>query len=71
MERPICLAHLPHEKQDEPDERASPPVIHPAPRLAPTEETRRWAALLQQHFEADPFACPTYHGAMRIVACTT
>jgi hypothetical protein len=43
----------------------------PAPRLAPTEASRRWAALLQQRFAVDPFACPTCHGAMRIVACIT
>ena len=29
---------------------AVPPAIAPAPRLAPTEATRRWAALLQQIF---------------------
>jgi hypothetical protein len=45
----------------------APPVILPAPRLAPTEATRRWAALLQQIFAIDPLACPTGHGAMRIV----
>ena len=48
-----------------------PPAIVPAPRLAPTEASRRWAALLQQIFEVDPLACPTCHGAMRIVACIT
>jgi hypothetical protein len=48
-----------------------PPAIVPAPRLAPTEATRRWAALLQQLFEVDPLACPTCHGAMRIVAFIT
>jgi len=48
-----------------------PPAIAPAPRLAPTEATRRWAALLQQIFEVDPLACPTCHGAMRIVAFIT
>ena len=37
----------------------------------PTEATRRWAALLQQIFEVDPLACPTCHGAMRIVAFIT
>jgi hypothetical protein len=42
-----------------------------APRLAPTEATRRWAALLQQIFEVDPLACPTCHGTMRIVAFIT
>jgi len=48
-----------------------PPVIVPAPQLAPTEASRRWAALLQQIFEVDPLACPSCHGAMRIVACIT
>jgi len=40
-------------------------------RLAPTEGTRRWAALLQQIFEVDPLACPTCHGVMRLVTCIT
>jgi len=48
-----------------------PPAIVPAPRLAPSEATRRWAALLQQIFEVDPLACPTCHGTMRVVACIT
>jgi hypothetical protein len=48
-----------------------PPAIAPAPRLAPTEATRRWAALLQQIFEVDPLACPTCRGAMRVVAFMT
>ena len=48
-----------------------PPAIVPAPRLAPTEATRRWAALLQQIYEVDPLACPTCHGAMRVVAFIT
>ena len=51
--------------------KAAPPALVPAPRLAPTEATRRWAALLQQIFEVDPLACPTCQGAMRIVACIT
>jgi len=46
-----------------------PPAIVPAPRLAPTEASRRWAALLQQIFEVDPLACTTCQGAMRLVAC--
>ena len=29
------------------------------------------AALLQQLFEVDPLACPTCHGAMRLVAFIT
>jgi len=48
-----------------------PPAIVPAPRLAPSEASRRWATLLQQIFEVDPLACPTCHGVMRIVACIT
>jgi hypothetical protein len=48
-----------------------PPAIVPAPRLAPTEATRRWAALLQQIVEVDPLACPTCHGPMRVVAFIT
>ena len=42
-----------------------PPAIVPAPPLAPTEASRRWATLLQQIFEVDPLACPTCRGAMR------
>ena len=42
-----------------------------APRLAATEATRRWAALLQQIFEVDPLTCPICHGAMRVVAFIT
>jgi hypothetical protein len=49
----------------------APPAIVAAPRLAPTEASRRWATLLQQIFEVDPLACPTCHGAMRIVAFIT
>ena len=48
-----------------------PPAIFPAPRLAPTAASRRWAALLQQIVEVDPLACPTCQGAMRIVAVIT
>lgn len=55
----------------EPAAADGPPAIVPAPRLAPTEASRRWAALLQQIFEVDPLACPSCHGAMRIVACIT
>jgi len=50
---------------------AVPPAIVPAPRLAPTEASRRWAAVLQQIFEVDPLACPTCRGPMRIIACIT
>lgn len=49
----------------------APPVILPAPRLAPPEAARRWAALLQQIFEMDPLACPTCGGPMRVVSCIT
>jgi len=48
-----------------------PPAIVSAPRLAPSEASRRWAALLQQIVEVDPLACPSCHGAMRIVAFIT
>jgi len=50
---------------------AVPPTIVPTPRLAPSEATRRWAALLQQIFEVDPLACPGCHGVMRLVAFIT
>jgi hypothetical protein len=58
-------------RQAEPAAADTPPLIVPATRLAPSEATRRWAALLQQMFEVDPLACPTCHGAMRIVASIT
>jgi len=58
-------------RQAEPAAADTPPLIVPAPRLAPTEATRRWAALLQQIFEVDPLACPTCHGPMRVVAFIT
>jgi len=48
-----------------------PSAIVPARPLAPTEASRRWATLLQQMFEVDSLACPTCHGAMRIVAFIT
>ncbi len=48
-----------------------PSAIVPARPLAPTEASRRWATLLQQIFEVDSLACPTCHGAMRIVAFIT
>ncbi len=51
---------------------ANPPTpIVTTPRLAPTEASRRWAALLRQIFEVDPLRCPTCQGAMRIVAVIT
>jgi len=50
-------------------ETSVPMVV--VPRLAPTEATRRWAALLRQIVEVDPLACPHCAGPMRIVACIT
>ena len=47
------------------------PAIVFAPRLSPTEATRREAALLQQIFEVDPLPCTTSRGPMRIIACIT
>ena len=58
-------------RQVEPAAAAAPLAIVPAPRLAPTEASRRWAALLRQLFEVDPLRCPTCQGLMRIVACIT
>ena len=48
-----------------------PHAIVPAPRLAPPEDSRLWAALLRQILEVDPLACPACHGVMRIVAFIT
>jgi hypothetical protein len=42
-----------------------------APALAPTEATRRWAALLRQIFEVDPLVCPRCGASMRIIAFIT
>ena len=58
-------------RQAEPAALEAPPVIIPAPRLAPTEASRRWATLLQQMFEVNPLVCPTCHGPMRVVAFIT
>jgi len=57
--------------KEEPVAAGAPLAIMHAPRLAPTEATRQWAALLQQLFEVDPLACPTCHGVMRIVTFIT
>ena len=38
----------------EPAAAGGPPPMVSASGLAPTEATRRWAALLQQIFEVDP-----------------
>ena len=64
-------ANRPRGMRGKAESAAVPPAIVPAPRLAPTEASRRWAALLQQIFEVDPLACPACHGAMRIVAFIT
>ena len=58
-------------REAEPVGADAPPPIVTAPRLAPAEATRRWAALLRQIFEVDPLVCPRCAGAMRIVACIT
>jgi len=58
-------------RQAKPAAADAPVPIVTAPRLAPTDASRRWAALLQQIFEVDPLACPTCHGTMRIVAFIT
>jgi len=51
------------------DPMVADPMV--ALRLAPTEGSRRWAAMLQQIVEVDPLKCPTCHGVMRLVACIT
>jgi hypothetical protein len=58
-------------RQAEPAAADAPPLIIAAPRLAPTEAARRWAALPQQIFEVDPPACPICRGPMRFVAFIT
>lgn len=58
-------------RQAEPAPAEAPPAIAPAPTLAPTEASRRWAALLQQIYEVDPLACPSCHAVMRIIALIT
>ena len=58
-------------QQAEPAAADGPPAIVAAPRLAPTEASRRWAALLHQSFEVDPLACPRCRGPMRIIAFIT
>jgi len=57
--------------QAEPVAAAAAPPIVPAPRLAPTEATRPWAALLPQIVEVDPLVCPTCRGSLRIISCFT
>ena len=53
-----------------------PPAMVPAPRLAPTEASRRWAKALRRRSSSrssrsDPLACPSCHGPMRVVALLT
>ncbi len=55
----------------EPAAADGPPAIVPAPRLAPTEASRRGAVLLPQRFEVALLAWPTCHGATRLVAVIT
>jgi len=51
---------------------ADPPMpIVTAPRLASTEATRRWAAVLRQRVEVDPLVGPRCASPMRLVACIT
>ena len=50
-------------RQAEPAAAETPPLIVPAPRLEPTDSTRRWATLLQQIFEVDPLDPPPAHRA--------
>ena len=54
-----CYANRPRgmRRRAEPAAAGAPSAIVPAPRLAPPEASRRWAALLQQIFEVDPLAC--------------
>ena len=58
-------------RQAEPAAADAPVPMVVAPKLAPTEATRRWAALLRQIYEVDPLMCPRCAGPMRIVACIT
>jgi len=66
-----CYANRPRGIRGQAESAALPPALVPAPRRAPTDASRRWASLLQQNFEADPLACPTCHGPLRVVACIT
>jgi len=58
-------------RQAKPVVADAPVPIVTAPRLAPSDASRRWAALLRQSFEVDPLACPRCAGPMRIVAFIT
>jgi len=58
-------------RRAEPAPAEAPPAIAPAPRLVPTEASRRWAALLQHINEVHPLACPSCHAVMRIIAFIT
>ena len=65
---PTALAHA---GKAAPPATDGPPAIVSAPRLAPTEAARRWAARLQQIFAVDPLAGPTCHGPVRFIAFIT
>ena len=52
-------------RQGAPAAADGPPAIVPAPRRAPTEASRRWAALLPQLLQVDPLAGPAGHGVRR------
>ena len=58
-------------RQAEPAGADTPVPMVVAPKLAPTEVSRRWAALRRQIYEVDPLVCPHCAGPMRIVACIT
>jgi hypothetical protein len=58
-------------RQAAPAAADGPPAIVPAPRLAPTEASRRWAALLQQIFEVDPLAAHRSVLARSVIALYT
>ena len=58
-------------RRAEPAPADAPVPIVTTPRLAPTDASRRWAALRQQIVEVDPLACPMCHGTMRRVAFST
>ena len=58
-------------REAEPVGADAPVPMVVVPWFAPTEATRRWAALLRQIVEVDPLACPRCAGPMRIVACIT
>ena len=52
-------------RQAEPAPANTPPVMVPAPQWAPTEASRRWAALRQQIFAVDTRASSAASGTAR------